>query len=121
VAVQVPVPVPDEVKTPLCVIVPPVAVQITAELYAPVPATVATHVAVCAVVMEAGVARTAIEVTVAGGGASAEIVIVAEPEMFVDPAAVDVAMQLPVPTPDGVNTPDCVMVPSVAVHVTAVL
>jgi hypothetical protein len=82
---------------------------------------VATHVAVCAVVMEAGVAAIAIEVTVGGGGATAEIVIVAEPEIFVDPAAVDVAMQLPVPTPDGVNTPDCVMVPPVAVQATAIL
>jgi hypothetical protein len=30
--VQVPVPVPDGVKTPPCVIVPPVAVHVTAEL-----------------------------------------------------------------------------------------
>ena len=85
------------------------------------PVAVATHVAVCAVVMEAGVAATAIEVTVAGGGATEEIVIVADPEMFVDPGAVDVAMQAPVPVPDGVNTPDWVMVPPVAVQATAVL
>jgi hypothetical protein len=82
---------------------------------------VATHVAVCEVVMDSCIDTTAIEVTVAGGGATAEIVTVAEPEMFVEPAAVDVAMHDPVPTPDGVNTPDCVMVPPVAVHVTAVL
>jgi hypothetical protein len=33
---------------------------------------------------------------------------------------VDVALQVPVPVPDGVNTPAAVMVPPVAVHVTPV-
>lgn len=36
-------------------------------------------------------------------------------------SCVDVAVQLPVPAANGVNTPDTVMVPPVAVHVTAVL
>lgn len=36
-------------------------------------------------------------------------------------SCVDVAVQLPVPAADGVNTPDVVMVPPIAVHVTAVL
>lgn len=81
----------------------------------------ATQVAVCAVPMELGVATTEIEVTVGGGGATEEIVIVAEPDIFVDPAAVDVAVHVPVPVPVGVNTPDCVMVPPVAVQLTAVL
>jgi hypothetical protein len=43
---HVPVPAPDGVKIPDCVIVPPVAVQLTAALYAPVPVTVAAHCAV---------------------------------------------------------------------------
>lgn len=63
-AVHVPVPAPEGVNTPPDVIVPPVAVHVTAELYAPVPVTVATHVDVCAVVMEEGVATTATAVTV---------------------------------------------------------
>jgi hypothetical protein len=46
-------------------------------------------------------------------------VIAADPETFVD--CVDVALQVPVPMPDGVNTPPCVMVPPVAVHVTSAL
>jgi hypothetical protein len=75
--------------------------------------------------MEAGAATTPIEVTVASGAVgaagTAAIVIVAEPDMFVDPVAVDVAMQVPVPAPNGVNTPDCVMVPPVAVQLMAVL
>lgn len=121
VAVQVPVPVPDGVNTPDCVIVPPVAVQVTLLLYAPVPATVATHCAVCAVVIEAGVATTAIDVTVIGAVCTAVIVIGAEPDTFVEPACVEVALHVPVPTPDGVKRPDCVMVPPVAVHVTAEL
>ena len=46
VAVQVAVPTPLGVSTPEEVIVPFVAVQVTFELYAPVPATVAMQVAV---------------------------------------------------------------------------
>ena len=42
---------------------PPVAVHVTAELYAPAPVTVAAHVAVCDVVMEDGVATTVTAVT----------------------------------------------------------
>lgn len=55
---QLPVPVPDGVNTPPAVMVPPVAVQVTAVLYDPVPVTVAEHVEVCAVVIEDGVANT---------------------------------------------------------------
>ena len=46
------------------VMVPPVAVQVTAVVKAPVPVTVATQVAVCAVPIEEGVATTATSVTV---------------------------------------------------------
>jgi hypothetical protein len=38
--------------------VPPVAVQVTALLYDPVPVTVAEHVEVCASAIEDGVANT---------------------------------------------------------------
>lgn len=63
-AVQVAVPAPDGVKTPPEVMVPPVAVHVTAVLNAPVPATVATQVAVCVVLMETGAATTVTLVTV---------------------------------------------------------
>ena len=81
-AVHVPVPAPDGVNTPPDVIVPPVAVQVTAVVNAPVPVTVAAQVAVCDVVMEAGVAITETPVTVTAGGV-AVIAIFAEPETFV--------------------------------------
>ena len=121
VAMQVPVPVPEGVKTPDCVIVPPVAVQATLLLYAPVPATVAAHCAVCAVVIEPGAAETATDVTVIGAVCTAVVVIDAAPETLVEPACVEVALHVPVPTPDGVKRPDCVIVPPVAVHETAEL
>ena len=76
------VPVPDGVNTPPDVIVPPVAVQVTAVLKAPVPVTVAAQVAVCDVVMEEGVVITETLVTVTTGGV-AVIVILAVPETFV--------------------------------------
>jgi hypothetical protein len=118
-AVQVPVvPEPDGVKTPPGVIVPPVAVHVTAGLNTPVPNTVAAQVEVCAVVIEAGVAATEIEVMVNGALVT---VIGADPEIFVYPDWVEVAMQLPVPAPDGVNTPEGVIDPPVAAHVTAEL
>jgi len=60
---QVAVPVPVGVSTPSDVMVPPAAVQVTAELYDPVPVTVAEHVDVCAVVMVDGAATTLIPVT----------------------------------------------------------
>ncbi len=115
---QLPVPAPDGVNTPPAVIVPPVAVHVTALLKAPVPDTVAEHVAVCAVVMEDGIAVTVMPVMVADGAVT---VIFADPEMFVKPACAECAVQLPVPAPDGVNAPPAVMVPPVAVQVTAVL
>ena len=45
-------------------------------------------------------------------------VIVADPDTFVYPLCAEFAMQVPVPTPDGVNTPEEVIVPPVAVQVT---
>ena len=76
------------------------------------------HVAVCAVVIEVGEADTVTDVTVTGTGLT---VMVAEPDTFVYPACVEFAMQLPVPTPDGVNTPEEVIVPPVALQVMPVL
>ena len=64
---------------------PPVAVQVTALLKAPVPVTVATQVAVCAVVIEEGVGTTETFVTVTAGGAAVTVML-AEPDMFVNPA-----------------------------------
>jgi hypothetical protein len=54
VAVITAVPTPEGVNTPAEVIVPSVAVQVTAELYDPVPCTVAAQAEVCVVSMEAG-------------------------------------------------------------------
>jgi len=71
-------------------------------------------------VIEVGVATTATLVTVTVGD-EAVTVIGAEPDMFVYPACVELAVQVPVPTPDGVKTPVDVIVPPVAVHVTAEL
>jgi hypothetical protein len=61
------VPVPDGVNTPAGVIVPPVAVQVTPVLKAPVPLTVAAQLAVWPVVMEDGLAATEMPVTVGAG------------------------------------------------------
>jgi hypothetical protein len=63
VAVQVPVPVEDGMNTPLCEIVPPVAVQVTSVLKFPWPETVAIHVDVCPMRMGEGVALTATAIT----------------------------------------------------------
>ncbi len=82
------------------------------------PLTTAAHVAVCVVLIDDGLAATAIPVTVTGV-ATAVMLIEAELDFVV--SCVDVAMQLPMPVLDGVNTPLCVMLPPVAVQVTAVL
>lgn len=115
---HVPVPTPEGVNTPPDVIVPPVALQATFWVKAPVPLTFATHVVFCEVLIEDGFAVTVMPVTVTGVevedmtiGAAADFVL----------SCVDVAMHVPVPTPEGENTPDWVMVPPVAVQLTAVL
>jgi len=95
-----------------------VAVHVTAVLNEPVPNTVAAQVELCAVVMDAGVAATVMDVIVKGTEVT---VMLAAPEMLVNPACAEWAVQVPVPTPDGVKTPPEVMVPPVAVQVTAVL
>ena len=80
VALQVPLPVPDGVNTPPCVMEPPVAVHVTLLLNAPVPLTFATQVVVLSEVIEDGFAVTAMPVTV---GAGAVTLIAAAPETFV--------------------------------------
>ncbi len=112
---HVAVPAPDGVNRPVGVMLPPVAVHVTAELYDPVPETLAAHCDVCPVLIEVGVAVTPTDVMVNG---TLLMLIAAEPETFVYPLCVDVALQLPVPLPEGVNTPPGVMLPPVAVHVT---
>ena len=77
---HVPAPVPDGVNTPLGVMVPPVAVQVTLLLNAPVPLTVAEQVEVLSDVMEDGVATTEMPVTVGDGLVT---VIAVEPETVV--------------------------------------
>jgi len=76
------------------------------------------HVAVCDVLIEAGVAVTPILVTLMGAVVE-DVTMDALPDCVL--SWVEVATQVPVPVPDGVKTPDCVIVPPVAVHVTAVL
>jgi len=117
-ALQVAVPAPDGVKRPVEEMVPPVAVQVTAELNVPVPDTVAAHCDVCPVLMDVGAAETEMDVMVKG---TAVTLIEAEPEMLEYPVCVEVAVQVPVPVAEGVKTPACVMVPPVADHVTPVL
>ena len=79
-ALHVPVPAPDGVNTPADVMVPPVAVQVTLLLNAPVPLTVAEQVEVLSDVMEDGVATTEMPVTVGEGLVT---VIAVEPDMVV--------------------------------------
>ena len=79
-ALHVPVPAPDGVNTPADVMVPPVAVQVTLLLNAPVPLTVAEQVEVLSDVMEDGVATTEMPVTVGDGLVT---VIDVEPETVV--------------------------------------
>jgi len=117
-ALQVAVPAPDGVKRPVEEMVPPVAVQVTAELNVPVPDTVAAHCDVCPVLMDVGAAETEMDVMVKG---TAVTLIEAEPEMLEYPVCVEVAVQVPVPVAEGVKTPACVMVPPVADQATPVL
>jgi hypothetical protein len=108
VAVMVAVPVPAGVKTPEVVIAPSDAAQVTAELYAPVPCTVAVQVDVCVERMDAGEQFTETELIVDG----AVTVTVALPDL--DESSVEVAVMVAVPVPDGVKTPALLTVPMLA-------
>lgn len=107
VAVMVAVPVPAGVKTPEVVIVPSVVPQVTAELYDPVPCTVAEHVDVWVLRIEAGEQVTETEVIVDG----VVTVTVALPDLV--ESCVDVAVIVAVPVPAGVKTPALLTVPMV--------
>ena len=61
------------VKTPEEVIVPPVAVQVTAELNVPVPSTVAAQEDICVVRMDTGEQTTATEVIVDDGAVTVTV------------------------------------------------
>jgi hypothetical protein len=105
VAVMVAVPVPAGVNTPEVVIAPSDAAQVTAELYDPVPCTVAVQVDVCVVRMDAGEQPTETEVIVDG----AVTVTVASPDLV--ESCVDVAVMVAVPVLEAVNTPALLTVP----------
>ena len=117
VAVTVAVPAPEGANTPVEVIVPLVAVQVTPELKFPLPSTVAVHVLVWAGVMEDGVQTTLTEVIV---GAAA-MVRFAKPDLVA--SCVLFAMIVawpPVGTVAGaVNSPEVVIVPASVDQVTA--
>jgi len=105
VAVIVTVPATVGVNTPEAVIVPSDAAQVTAELYDPVPCTVAVQSDVCVVRTEAGEQSTETEVIVNG----AVTVTVALPDLVA--SCVDVAVMVAVPVLEAVNTPALLTVP----------
>ena len=110
VAVTVPVPAAEGVKTAVSTpdetAAPSVAVQFTAGLKAPVPNTVAVQLELCVVRMEGGEQSTEIDVIVGGGKAT---VTIAEPDLV--GSCVDVAVIVAVPAPAGVKTPALLIVP----------
>jgi hypothetical protein len=108
VAVITAVPAAVGVNTPEDVIAPSVAPQVTAELYDPVPCTVAAQLDVCVVKMDAGEQFTETEVIVDG----AVTVTVAFPDLV--ESCVDVAVTVAVPVLPGVNTPALLTVPMLA-------
>ena len=115
VAVRVDVPAAVGVKTPDELIVPSVAAQVTAELNAPVPCTVAVQVDVCVVRIELGEQLT--ETDVIEGDALT--VTVADPDLL--ESCVEVAVMVAGPAAAGVKTPDELIGPPVAAQVTLVL
>jgi hypothetical protein len=68
--------------------------------------------------MDDGLHKSETAVMVGGAVVTA---IFAKPVTLVYPVCAECAVQVAVPVPDGVNTPDEVMVPPVAVQVTAEL
>ena len=101
------VPAPEGVNTLEDVIVPSVAVQVTAGLYDPVPCTVAAQEDVCVVSTEAGEQIT--ETEVIADCVVTVTVTVALPD-FVE-SCVEVAEIVAVPAPTGVKTPALLIVP----------
>jgi hypothetical protein len=101
---------PEELTWPF------VAVHVTAELYAPVPVTVAVQEDVCVIKIALGEQATETDVIV--GGKMTDTVI--DPEMLVSCADVAVMVTLPA-VPGAVKSPDELIVPALAVHVTVEL
>jgi hypothetical protein len=115
VAVMVAAPAVVGVKTPAAVILPPIADQVTPELYAPVPWTFAEQTEVWVVRIEAGAHTTDTEVIATGTAA----VTTADPDLVA--SWVEVAVMFAVPAVVGVKRPEEVMVPPVADQATAEL
>jgi hypothetical protein len=105
VAVTMAVPADVGVNTPVEVIVPPVADQVTPVLYAPVPCTIAMQLAVWVVSMDGGEQATLTEVVVTG----TFTVTVAEPDLVT--SWVEVAVMVAVPADTGVKTPALLTLP----------
>jgi hypothetical protein len=93
---------------------------VTAELKLPVPATVAEHWLVCPVSTEVGKHETLTKVMEAGGGVTVMLAVPASVESSVD-VAVIVSDPEAGTVAGAVYTPELVMVPEVAVHVTVEL
>ena len=80
--------------------------------------TIGVQVEVWVVVILDGLQTS--ETLVIDGGPAVTAIFV-EPDIFVYPGAAEWAVQVAVPAPEGVNTPPDVIVPPVAVHLTAEL
>ena len=108
VAVIVAIPRFDGVKTPEDVIVPSVAAHVTAELYDPVPRTIAVQLDVCVARIAAGVQVTDTDAI----ADCAATVTVALPDL--EESSVEEAVIVAVPVPDGVKRPALLTVPTLA-------
>jgi len=118
VAVMVAVPGPAGMYAPMLLTVPILAGltdQLMAWLKFPVPLTNGVQAEVWVVRMEAGAQTTETEVIATGTA----VVTAADPDLV--ESCVEAAVIVAVPAAVGVNTPEEVMVPPVADHVTAEL
>ncbi len=106
---------PGAVNNPLPLIVPPLAVQVTAELKLPVPCTVALHCEDALGAIVEGLHATDTEEIVGGLGAIATTTV-ADPDLLV--SSVLVAVTVTVPAELGeVRSPLALIDPLLAVHV----
>jgi hypothetical protein len=83
VAVMVAVPAAVGVKTPDELMVPPVAAQVTAELNAPLPCTVALHWLACPAWMLAGAQETLMDAIVCDPDSAKKLVAVPQPQQAI--------------------------------------
>ncbi len=122
VLVAVTVTLPAEagaVKSPLELMLPPLALQVTAELKLPVPCTVAVHCDVPFVLTAVGLQLTATEVMV-GATVWTWTLTGAVPDFVASWVLVAVTVTLPAEA-GAVNSPLALMLPPLALHVTAEL